>query len=135
MKFTDTRGREHSVDIRPSKWKRKEVGEGRGLYQSFVGEILAREFPGDAVLEEFTLPGEGLFLDFFLPLTRLGVEVHGSQHYSYNKYFHRDKSALIEQKKRDSRKSQWCEINNIRLVVIDYDEPENVILSKIKSVG
>lgn len=131
MKFIDTKGKEHSIDIRPSKWKRKEIGEGRGLYQSKVGEILARQFQ-DNILEEFPVVGEGLYLDFFLPSERLAIEIQGSQHYHYNKYFHGDKSRFLEQQKRDRKKAEWCELNKIRLVLINYDEPEENILLKIK---
>jgi len=132
LKFTSLAGKEYSIDIRPSKWKRKEVGEGRGLFQSDVGGILAREYNGDYILEEFTLPGEGLYLDFFLPIARVAVEVQGQQHYKYSKFFHGDKSKLIEQQQRDRRKASWCELNSIRLVLIPYNASEEKILSLIK---
>lgn len=132
MKFKSTSGREYSIDIRPSKWKRKEEGTGRGIFQSQVGAILAKNFSDDFVLEEFPLPGEGLYIDFFLPRNMIGVEVQGTQHHQYNKFFHKDRNALLEQQKRDRRKKAWCELNNIRLVVIEYDEPEDIILAKIK---
>jgi hypothetical protein len=132
LKFKDFNGREHSIDLRPSRWKRKATGDGRGIYQSFVGEILAKEFPGEHVLEEFPCVGESGFLDFFLPSRMIAVEVHGTQHYTYNKYFHASRAAFIEQQKRDKRKAQWCEINNIKLIIIDYEEPEENVRAKVK---
>lgn len=127
MKFFDTKGREHKVDIRPSKWAKKEVGEGRGLFQSKVGEILEDGFPADVILEEFPCKGEGLFLDFFLPRSRLAVEVQGAQHFKFNPFFHKDKASFLRQQKRDNRKAKWCEINDIRLVKIIWGEKEEKI--------
>lgn len=127
MKFYDTKGREHKVDIRPSRWERKTYGEGRGLYQSTVGEILAERYPGQAVLEEFGLPGENLRLDFFLPRKKLAVEVQGDQHKHYNAFFHKDKRAFKAAQERDKRKAEWCRINGVQLVQIDWGtETENI---------
>ena len=127
MKFYDTNGREHSIAVRPSKWPRKE--EGRGKFQSYVGEILSEVYSGYYVLEEFPCVGEGLFLDFYLPQKSLAIEVHGRQHYEFNDFFHRDKKAFARQKANDRRKREWCEVNNIVLVVIDVGENEEKIKS------
>lgn len=124
MKFVDTKGREHSIDIRPSRWPRKEIGEGRGKYQSLVGEIINELFPGYHILEEFPCVGEGLHLDFFVPKRRLAVEVHGSQHFQFNSFFHSDKAAFARQQANDRRKRTWCELNDIRLVEIRWGESE-----------
>ena len=127
MKFYDTQGREHKIDIRPSRWPRKEIGEGRGKFQSIVGETLAEMFPGYYVLEEFPCVGDGLHLDFFLPTKRLAVEVQGSQHYKFTPFFHKDKAAFIRQQSNDKRKALWCELNEIRLVKINCGESEENI--------
>ncbi len=127
MNFYDTQGREHKVDLRPSKWPRKEIGEGRGKFQSEVGEIIAEMFPGYYVLEEFPCFGDNLHLDFFLFAKRLAVEVQGSQHHKFNPFFHKDKAAFVRQKSNDKRKALWCEINKIRLVKIDWGESEENI--------
>ena len=128
MKFLDTKGREWKIDIRPSKWKRKEVGEGKGKFQSEVGEILAAKFPADPILEEFPCKGEGLLLDFFLPRRLIAVEVQGTQHSSFNPFFHKDKAAFVASKMRDSRKAKWCEMNNIELLKIEWGEKRENIL-------
>lgn len=127
MKFLDTKGREHSIDIRPSRWPRKPIGEGRGKFQSQVGEILAELFAGYHILEEFPCVGEGLFMDFFLPHKRLAIEVQGAQHHTFNAFFHRDKAAFARQQANDKRKALWCEINKIHLVKVDWgDSEENI---------
>jgi len=119
VKFKDTSGREHKIQITPSRWKRKGI-DGRGKYQSEVGQWLAEFFPGDFILEEFPCKGDGLFLDFFLPRNKIAVEVQGAQHIKFNPFFHRDKAAFQDQQRRDVTKHRWCEINTIRLVIIPY---------------
>jgi hypothetical protein len=128
MKFYDTNGREHKIDIRPSRWPKKDIGEGRGKFQSEVGNIIEETFPGHYILEEFPCLGERLFLDFFLPSKKLAVEVQGRQHHEFNPFFHKDKKAFATQQANDKRKEQWCEINNIVLIKIDCGEKkENII--------
>ncbi len=131
MKFFDTSGREHKIDIRPSKWKRKEVGEGRGLFQSKVGELLVQKYSAAIILEEFPCKGEGLFLDFFLPRKALAIEVQGSQHKKFSAFFHKTRDVFFASLKRDKRKEQWCEINNIQLIKIDWGEKETNILKML----
>ena len=128
MKFYDTSGREHKMDVRPSKWPKKEVGEGRGKYQSQVGDVLEDVFPGHHILEEFPCVGERLFLDFYLPTKNLAIEVQGTQHHKFNPFFHKDKTAFATQQANDRRKEKWCEVNDIRLVKIDWGASiENII--------
>ena len=127
MKFFDTKGREHALDIRPSKWPRKPIGEGRGKFQSKVGVMLAELFKGSHILEEFPCVGDGLHLDFFVPTKRLAVEVQGTQHTKFNKFFHQDKAAFVRQKMNDKRKVLWCELNEIRLVKIAWGESDENI--------
>lgn len=128
MKFVDTKGKEHSIDIRPSRWVRKNIGEGRGKFQTMVGDILSEIYPGDVICEEFPCVGDNLSLDFFIPRKKIAVEVQGRQHYKFIEFFHGDKAGFQRQKRRDVRKESWCEINNIRLVKIDTKEKkENII--------
>lgn len=128
MKFFDTSGREHKIDLRPSKHPLKEIGEGRGKFQSEVGEILNELYPLYHIFEEFPCAGEGLFLDFFLPSKKLAIEVQGVQHDRFNSFFHEDKKAFARQQANDRRKAKWCELNSIRLVKIKWGEKrENII--------
>ncbi len=131
MKFIDTKGREWSVDIRPSRWPLKAIGEGRGIFQSEVGEILAERWPHDIILEEFPCKGEGLALDFFLPRRKIAVEVQGTQHSTFNPFFHADKAAFLASKMRDKRKAKWCEVNDILLLKIEWGEDKENILNML----
>ncbi len=128
MRFIDTRGREHSIDIRPSRWERRAHGEGRGKFQSEVGDIISELYPGDVICEEFPCSGEGLHLDFFVPRKKFAVEVQGRQHHQFVEFFHGTAEGFKKQQQRDSRKDEWCRLNAIRLVKIDTGtKRENVI--------
>ena len=91
--------------------------------------VLQEFFKGYSLLEEVKLPGSrnkslksALFLDFFVPDVRLGVEVHGRQHYEYCQFFHKSKAGFRESIKRDNLKDEWCELNDISLIVFKYSE-------------
>ena len=50
----------------------------------------------------------------------LAVEVHGRQHYEFVPYFHKSKAGFIKSLARDEDKKDWCEVNNIKLIVLSY---------------
>jgi hypothetical protein len=86
-------------------------------------ELLNELYPTSPVLEEVPLPGSGqLKADFYLSRQKLMVEVHGEQHYKFNKHFHGTKANFIDACKRDANKQEWCQINNIKLVVLPHWE-------------
>jgi hypothetical protein len=107
----------------------------RSQLQKNLYQTLNRALPHYRVLEEYFL-GEGLYLDFFLPDFNCGVELHGKQHYEFSPFFHVDSEGWEDQKRRDSRKVEICDREDIILVVFKYDEPivDSVyVLDKITS--
>jgi hypothetical protein len=95
--------------------------------------LLKEIFPTCVVLEEIPIyvrKSEILYLDFFMPLTKLCIEVHGEQHYSFVKHYHHNMMGFIKSKKRDNDKREWCDINNIQCIELPYnkiDEWRNII--------
>jgi hypothetical protein len=92
-------------------------------------DIIKEMFPGLAVYEEVTLPGSKklgrsslLYADFFVPDAMLVIEVHGRQHYQYCSFFHKDKIDFVNSKKRDNDKIEWCKINDIKIVILPFNE-------------
>ena len=96
--------------------------------------ILAQKFPTLQILEEVAIPvrkSETLYLDFYLPLNRLCVEVHGEQHYKFVAHYHNSQLGFIRHKKRDRDKMEWCEINNIRYVELPFNENDEEWTARI----
>ena len=93
--------------------------------------LLDKLFPYDRIFEEVSLPGSKterrrsiLRADLFIPNRNLLIEVHGEQHYKFNKFFYKDKLAFYKAKARDVEKREWCELNDIRMVEFNYNETE-----------
>ena len=93
------------------------------------------------ILEEVKLPGSTalhrksvLYLDFYIPSIKLGVEVHGEQHYDYNPFFHRSKADFIKGQVRDDDKINWCELNGIELITLKYSESDDEWRQRIKGI-
>jgi len=88
-------------------------------------EVIVSVFPTLQVLEEVTIPlrrSETLYLDFYLPLKKMCIEVHGEQHYKFTPYYHNNMLAFLKSQKRDREKEEWCSINSISYIVFPYDE-------------
>ena len=96
--------------------------------------ILKDIFPTVQILEEVAAPitrTEKLFFDFYINTVKLVVEVHGQQHYKFNTLFHSSAQDFANQRKRDRRKAEWCEYNNITYVELPYNEDEDQWVSRI----
>lgn len=92
-------------------------------------KLLKEIFPLELIFEEVALPGSSakkqLFADFYIHSIKLMIEVNGEQHYSKNSFFHKNHADFIKGKLRDKDKQNWCEINNISLVVLPYMENDD----------
>ena len=72
----------------------------------------------DIVFEEFRIVGTRLSLDFYNANKKIAIEVQGGQHIKYVKHFHGNRLKYVDQLKRDKKKLDFCEINDINLVEI-----------------
>jgi hypothetical protein len=91
--------------------------------------LLKEIYPFDRILEELSLPGSKsefrktvLRADLFLPNRKIMVEVHGEQHYKFNTFFFKTKLEFYQAKARDNDKREWCRINDIDLIELNYNE-------------
>ena len=101
--------------------------------------LLDKLFPYDRILEEVSLVGSKterrkstLRADLFIPNRNLLIEVHGEQHYKFNKFFYKDKLSFYRAKARDSEKKEWCNLNDITLIEFNYNEDVDDWRRKIK---
>ncbi len=123
----------YDLDGNLANWKmggKEVVGDkrARSYLHKAARKILKDRFPTLQVLEEVTIKvrrNKTLFLDFYLPLRKLAIEVNGEQHYSFNSHFHSTTHDFIRQRKNDISKLEWCDVNDIELIVFKFDEQES----------
>lgn len=88
-------------------------------------QLLHENFPTAQILEEIPIPvfdNKTLYLDFYIPIRSLAVEVHGEQHFKFVSFFHSTQRNFVKQTKNDNDKQNWCELNNINLIILPYNE-------------
>lgn len=103
----------------------KYIDRPRSELHVTARKLLAELFPTLQILEEVPIHIDNnitLYLDFYLPLLQTAVEVHGQQHYAFNSFYHSKKWDFIIQKQNDKIKKQWCDLNNIDLIILPYNE-------------
>lgn len=66
------------------------------------------------------------YFDFFIPNYNVAIEYNGEQHYNEENIFNKKNKGFENQKKRDIKKRNFCEINNIKLLEIPYWELKNI---------
>lgn len=88
-------------------------------------QLLIELFPTLQILEEVSIPlrrSETLYLDFYLPLIKRAIEVHGEQHYKFIPFYHNTRLNFLKAQKRDNEKKEWCEQNGITHIVLPFSE-------------
>jgi len=103
----------------------KDESRPRSKYHILARQEIKSIYGSYSILEEVKIPGTKLYLDFFVPNLNLVIEVHGEQHYSYIPFFHKSKIGYLKSLKRDNEKIRFCELNNIGVVILKYDEQHN----------
>lgn len=120
MKVKGLDGREYSWNLTGLQVNADDIRPRSNLHKA-ARELLQELFSVSPILEEVPLPGSGsLKADFYLPRQKLMIEVHGEQHFKYVKHFHGSKANFLEACKRDARKAEWCQINNIKLIALPH---------------
>jgi hypothetical protein len=87
--------------------------------------LIKNIFPTLVVLEEVPIilrKSETLFLDFYLPLIKFCIEVHGEQHYKFVAHYHSNQLGFMKHKKRDREKVEWCYKNDIKYIELPFNE-------------
>ena len=106
-------------------------------YHNIARNLIKSIFRSDKIWEEVSLPGTNptLYADFFIPLRKLMLEIHGEQHYRWIPHFHPTKYDWINAKKNDETKKRWCEINNIVMIELPHWESINEWRNRIINFG
>lgn len=113
----------------------------RSKYHLRARSLLKEIFHSYRILEEVKLPGSTalhrksvLYLDFYIPSIKMAFEVHGEQHYEYSPFFHKSKADFLKAKARDEDKIEWCRINDIQIIVLNFKENDDEWRKHIKGI-
>ena len=103
--------------------------------------VLKVLFPYDIIYEEVFIPGiktninnRPLFADFYIHAPRLMIEVQGEQHYKFIPFFHTNKLQYFRALKLDKLKYKWCELNEIELIALPYNESDEEWYNRIRKI-
>lgn len=105
----------------------------KSSFHNKARDLIRLIYPTMQILEEvpvYLRKSEIVYLDFYLPLNRKCLEVHGQQHYEFTPFYHSNKISFLRAQKRDRDKKQWCELNGISYIELPYnkiDEWENIL--------
>jgi hypothetical protein len=97
----------------------------KSSYHLSARNIINIIYPTLQILEEVPIQlrkNETLYLDFYLPLKKVCIEVHGEQHYKFIAFYHNTILNFLKAQKRDKEKQEWCEINSIKHIILPYDK-------------
>lgn len=121
------------------KFSSKKSSSASKLHVS-IRNVLKNLYPLDKAYEEVRLEGSHkenkksvLYADFLIPSKRLVIECQGAQHTEHISFYHKSKLEFYAAKARDKRKIEWCELNNLTLIQIQYDESQEEWIEKIKN--
>lgn len=96
----------------------------KSSYHLTARQMILDIYPTLQLLEEVPIyihRGDTLYLDFYLPLKKICIEVHGEQHYKFIPFYHNTTLNFLKAQKRDREKQEWCEINSIKYIALPYN--------------
>ncbi len=125
MKLLNIYGKIVSKNV--SKYAIKWDEPSRSKIQFQIKQFLKQYWKNQIVFEEFPVFGSRMKVDILNVTSKIAVEVNGSQHSKYNKFFH-GKSRLnyLRGIKRDVAKEAWLTLNQFTLVEI-FDNEVNLV--------
>ncbi|WP_352223543.1 hypothetical protein [Bacillus sp. SM2101] len=108
--------------IKPFRYKQRH---GCPICKESRGERAIREYLESNRIEyicQYRFPDKNKVYDFYLPLERIIVEVHGLQHYEKVHIFHRGHKTFEDEKLNDRNKEEYAKEMGCKYLVVDYRE-------------
>lgn len=103
--------------------------QSRSKAQFNTKQFLKQYWSSDIVYEEFPVYGTQMKVDILNATKKIAIEVQGRQHFSFNKFFHKNsRLKYLEAIKRDVKKMEWLESNDF--LVIEVKEQEVELLTR-----
>ena len=121
MRLLNIHGKLQSRKV--SKYLIKWDGKSRSKIQFKTKQFLKTFWKNQIVYEEFPVYGTKMHVDILNATKKIAIEVNGSQHSNFNKFFHAgSRLKYLESIKRDVAKANWLEDNNFTLLEIEENE-------------
>lgn len=92
---------------------------------SSKGFDFIREFPGP------NINGRPSRFDYYIKDLNMIIEIHGEQHYSKNRLFHKDNEIFQKRVLIDNLKMNWAYSNGYKYVILPYDSVDENMLNLI----
>ena len=109
-----------------SKYKINWSKPSASNLQYQVKQFLCPYWKHHIVYEEFPVYQTRMRVDILNATKRIAVEVNGTQHSQYSKFFHGNRANYLRSIKRDFKKLEWLELNKFKLIEIEADEVEQL---------
>ena len=104
-------------------WDKKS----RSKLQFKVKQFLKSFWEKHVVYEEFPVLGTRMKVDIVNATKYIAVEVNGQQHGTFNKFFHgNSRHKYFQSLSRDWKKEEWLDKNGFELVIIEYNEVDEL---------
>ncbi len=131
MRLYSVTGRLVSKNV--SKYRINWDKKSRSNIQFSVKQFLRNHWSTHIVYEEFPVYGTRLKVDFLNATRKIAVEVNGSQHSSFNKFFHQNSRAkYLSSIRRDYEKYEWLMKNGYKFVEIEEGDMKDLSVEFIK---
>lgn len=98
--------------------------EGCSKLHTLARQIIKQVYPYDVLLEEIFIPTAKIYLDFYIPMRHICIEVQGEQHSVHKLFFHKNRLEFLKAQKRDRLKKDILEENGIALIELNHNEKE-----------
>lgn len=125
MKLKNINGK--SIYKNCAKYRADWSQDCRSKVQKKVKQFLKKHWQLHIVYEEFPVYGTRMTVDIFNATKMIAIEIDGAQHGKFNPFFHNgDRANFLGQIQRDTKKEDWLESNDIKLVRIHEDELKKI---------
>lgn len=133
MRLFDVNGRPRfkNTEDRRISWE----ADSKSKFQKGVKLYLHPLWFHHVVYEEFPVFGTRYTLDFFNASKKMAIEVQGGQHTKFTPYFQKGEFDYLKQLKIDETKRKFCELNNIELIEIFWEDKKELSINYLKELG
>ncbi len=125
MRLLNVNGRlvNKNVQKHRIKWDDKSASNIQFRAKKFFKQY----WKSHVVYEEFPVYGTRLRVDLINFTKKIAIEVHGQQHFKFNKFFHSNsRIKFFQSMKRDWEKTEWLELNDIKLVELEEKDVDQL---------